>query len=55
LGTILKKPKSAMSEILTDAVAMDLDFPKNATSDQKGLLTGLAIFLNSLYFEGNQS
>jgi len=53
LGSILKKPKSAMVEIFTDAVTMDVSFPKDATPEQKGLLTGVGLFLNSVFFEGN--
>jgi len=52
IGIVLKKPKSAFTEVFTDAVAMDVNFPKDATADQKGLLTGVAIFLNSVFFEG---
>ena len=52
IGMILKKPKSAFTEIFTDAVALDVSFPNDATTDQKGLLTGVAIFLNSVFFEG---
>lgn len=51
LGVILKKPKSLATEIFTDANAMDVDFPKNATVEQKGILMGASIFLNSLFFE----
>jgi hypothetical protein len=50
-GLILKKPKSAMTEIFTDSNAFEVDFPKNATADQKGILTGAAIFINSLFYE----
>jgi len=42
-----------MVEILTDAVTLDVSFPKNATPEQKGLLTGVGLFLNSVFFEGN--
>lgn len=54
IGVILKKPKSAMVEIFTDAEAFEVDFPKDATTDQKGILIGTAIFINSLFFEGEQ-
>lgn len=50
-GVILKKPKSAMVEIFTDSNAFEVDFPKDATPDQKGILTGAAIFINSLFYE----
>jgi hypothetical protein len=51
-GIILKKPKSAMTEIFTDSSAFEVDFPKDATSDQKGILTGAAILINSVFYEG---
>lgn len=52
LGVILKKPKSALVEIFSDAVTLDVSFPKNATPEQKGLLTGVGLFLNSIFYEG---
>ena len=55
LGVILKKPKSAATEIFTDADAFEVDFPKDATADQKGILIGMSIFINSVFFEGDTS
>jgi hypothetical protein len=52
LGKILKKPKSAAMEIFTDANAFEVDFPAEATADQKGILMGAAVFVNTLFFEG---
>lgn len=52
IGKILKKPKSLMTEMFTDANAFDVDFPKDATPAQKGMLVGSAIFMNAIYFEG---
>jgi len=52
LGQILKKPKSFGTEVFTDANAFTIDFPKDASTDQKGILMGSAIFINSLFFEG---
>jgi hypothetical protein len=52
LGVILKKPKSAMTEIVSDAIALDVKFPTSAASNHKGLLTGLAIFINSAIYQG---
>ena len=51
LGYIMKKPKSAMVEIFTDADAFDVKFPENATVAQKGILVGTAIFINATFFE----
>ena len=54
LGQILKKPKSVMVELFTDAQAFVVDFPKEATPAQKGALIGTSIFLNAIFFEGQQ-
>jgi hypothetical protein len=54
LGVILKKPKSLGTELFTDANAFVVDFPTDATADHKGMLIGTSIFLNALFFEGDQ-
>ena len=51
LGVILRKPKSIVDEFFTDADTFDVTFPKEATADQKGLLTGVAIYINSVFYE----
>jgi len=51
VGKILKKKKSMMTEIFTDANAFAVDFPDNVTIDQKAALIGTTIFFNSLFFE----
>jgi hypothetical protein len=43
-----------MTEVFTDANAFDVTFPRDATSDQKGMLIGASIFLNAVYFEGDK-
>jgi len=53
LGVITKKPKSMATEIFTDAVAFKVDFPKDASVDQKGLLIGLSVLINSIFYEGH--
>lgn len=53
-GLIMKKPKSFMTEVFTEANAFEVDFPKNASADQKGILTGVAIFINSMFYESGQ-
>lgn len=55
LGNIIKKPKSAFTEIFTDADAFEVNFPKEASTDQKGLLIGIGLFLNAIFFEGDDS
>jgi hypothetical protein len=52
VGTILKKPKSIATEVLTDANALDLTFPEGASTNEKALLVGSAIFFNTNFFEG---
>jgi Scramblase len=56
IGKVLKKPKSALVEIFTDASAFDIYFPEGATTAQKGLLIGTSHFINAIAFEeGNQN
>lgn len=52
LGKIVKVPKSLMVEIFTDANAFDITFPEQANVEQKALIAGSSILLNSLFFEG---
>lgn len=54
VGLIMKKPKSTMVEIFTDADVFDVTFPDDATNDQKAILAGTAIFINANFFEGDQ-
>ena len=51
-GMIMKKPKSLATELFTDAEAFEVKFPEDANADQKGILIGAAIFINSLFYEG---
>jgi hypothetical protein len=51
IGKILKKPKSAIVEIVTNANAFDVVFPADATPTQKASLAGAALFLNNIHFE----
>jgi len=53
IGVILKKPKSAMVEIFTDAEAFDVTFPDDATNDEKAIMAGTAVFINANFFEGD--
>mmetsp|Transcript_8160 Transcript_8160/g.23459 ORF Transcript_8160/g.23459 Transcript_8160/m.23459 type:complete len:255 (+) Transcript_8160:115-879(+) len=52
LGHIMKKPKSLMTEIFTDSNAFECHFPDSSSADQKGMLLGVTIFLNTNFFEG---
>lgn len=55
LGKILKVPKSFMTEMVSDADRFEVDFPKEASVEQKGILMGATIFMNTLFFEENQN
>jgi hypothetical protein len=50
-GKILKVMKSMSAEIFTEADVFEVDFPKDATTESKGLLMGSAIFINAVFFE----
>lgn len=54
IGSILKKPKSLATELFTDANALDVKFPKGATTDEKAVIMGAALFVNTLFFESNE-
>ena len=55
VGKILKQPKSLATELFTDADSFVVDFPEGSSAAQKGLLMGSAVFLNALFFEGEQA
>lgn len=52
IGKILKKAKSAMTEVFTDAEAFECNFPADATPQQKAIIAGSAIMINAVFFEG---
>jgi len=51
-GMILKRPKSAMTEIFTEAEVFDVNFPDTSSNDQKAILAGTSVFINANFFEG---
>lgn len=53
-GKILKLPKSLTVELLSDAEAFDVTFPEDATTVQKAIIAGSAIFINATFFEGQE-
>lgn len=55
VGKILKKPKSLMTELLTDAEAFECTFPKDCSPATKATIIGSAILLNAIYFEGDDN
>ena len=52
LGQIMKREKSLSVALFTDADTFEVKFPKDATADQKGILIGTSIFINAVFFEG---
>jgi len=52
IGKVLKRPKSLMTEVFTDADSFLLDFPEGSTAAEKGILLGSSLFLNTLFYEG---
>ena len=53
VGKIVKVPKSFRTELFTDANAFEIIFPESASSEQKAVLTGSAILIDSIFFEGD--
>ena len=55
VAKILKKPKSLMTEIFTEANAFEIDFQEGSSVANKGLLIGTSLLLNAVFFEGDNS
>lgn len=55
IGKILKKPKSMMTEVFTEANAFDVTFPEDANTTDKGVIMAASIFINANFFEGDQN
>jgi len=53
LGKILKKPKSALTEIMTSANAFEATFPDDADVAMKATLVGASVYFNNVFFEGD--
>ena len=49
----MKKPKSFAVEVFTDSDAFEVKFPTAASSDEKAIVAGSALFLNAVFFEGD--
>jgi len=54
-GKIVKKMKSLTTELLTDANAFDVEFPMDATVDEKVMVAGSAVLINEMYFESDDN
>lgn len=50
-GKVVKKIKSLATELFTDANAFDVEFPENATTDEKVMIAGSAVLINEMFFE----
>jgi Scramblase len=53
VGTIVKQMKSTLTDVFTESDAFEVVFPEYATTEQKALLSGSAIFFNAIFFEGD--
>ena len=53
-GRMAKIPKQTLRECYNEINYYKVDFPENATTDQKGLLLGSSILVNALYFEHSE-
>lgn len=51
-GKIESKPKSIVTEMFTDANAFEVSFPMGASAAVKGIFMGTTLFLNAVFFEG---
>jgi len=52
-GKILKKPKSMMTEVFTEANAFEAVFPDDADIAMKATLIGASVYINSIFFESD--
>ena len=48
IGKIVSRPKSLLTEVFTDANVFDIYFPANANAEQKALICGSAVLLNTM-------
>jgi len=48
IGKIVSRPKSLLTEVFTDANVFDITFPPDANAEQKALIAGSSILLNSI-------
>jgi hypothetical protein len=54
VGKMLKIPKTSCGDTFNEVSYVEVYFPKEATTDQKGLILGSSLLINSLYFEGSE-
>jgi len=53
-GKIVKKMKSLATELFTDANAFDVEFPQDATTEEKAMIAGSAVLINEMFFESSE-
>jgi hypothetical protein len=41
-------------ELFTDADAFEVNFPEDASADQKGILIGTSVLLNAVFYGGGE-
>lgn len=49
-----KIPKKNFRDVFNETNYYKIDFPKEATANQKGLLLGSSMLINALYFENSE-
>lgn len=54
IGRMAKIPKETFKETFNEINYYKIDFPENATTNEKGLLLGSSILVNALYFENSE-
>jgi hypothetical protein len=54
VGQMLKIPKETFCSTFNETSYYKIEFPKPATTEQKGLILGSSLLINSLYFEGSE-
>jgi len=54
IGKMRKIPKEKCCDVWHEINYWELQFPDNATTDQKGLLLGSSLLINSLFYEGSE-
>lgn len=54
VGRMAKIPKETFKEVFNEINYYKIDFPDEASTNQKGLLLGSSILINALYFENSE-
>lgn len=54
IGRMAKIPKKNFRDVFNETNYYKIDFPKEATANQKGLLLGSSMLINALYFENSE-